>query len=497
MEGRSRHCPHLGLKHTRSIRFSSPTPEHRCYIFGDPLPIYVDQRAFCLGERYPECPRFAGREAPPADVLAAAGKAGGRRGGLIGFWQQLSGRERALYLSLIGLLVLIVAVYAVVLAVGALRGSGAAGAVTSTALAMASPSALIVPTVTRQAVPSPVPTTAVAAPTVPTTAVPPPSPTRTPVPPTATKVPPTSTPRPPTAVPVPTATRIPVVPTVGPTQVQTIWSKLYFLGPNKAYYVMVTREGPFTLAVARRALEEMIAGPRPGSGLLRSMPEGMQLLNIYIEGGICFVDLNKSFVDQGAGQAEAMAVVLALTEFSTIDQVQFLVGGTPVGLPGSGDVGPVPRPAYVNYENPYGLDPAQAVALPVYLATPDGQHVFQMVRLVPKTERVAQATIEEMIKGPSAGYQGVALSPIPAGTQIRSISREGSTIVVDFSAEFLQAPNRRLAVDALALGMTDLLPGVPLGVDSVRISVEGQGLGEYWGSAYGGNLYRPLVNPEQ
>lgn len=490
MEGRSRHCPHLGLKHTRSIRFSSPTPEHRCYIFGEPQPIYVDQRTFCLGERYPECPRFAGQESPPAAVLRATPAAAGRRGGLVGFWQQLSKRDRAIYLSLLGLLVLILAVYGVILAVGAFRG--AAGTVTPTALAMVSPTGVVVPTATwTPVVPTGAPTSAPT--TVPPTAAPTvtPLPSWTPVPPTSP--PPTATPRPTSP---PTATPIPVVPTVPPTAVETTWSKLYFLGPNKAYYVVVNRQGPFTLAVARRAMEMMIDGPRPGSNLQRSIPEGMQLRDIYIQGGTCFVDFNKSFEELGAGRVEALAVVLALTEFSTVQRVQFLVQGVPVGLPGSGDTGPVGRPAYVNFENPYNLDPAEAVALPLYFVTPDGQHLLQMVRLVPRTERVAQATIEEMIKGPSAGFQGLMVSPLPSGTTIRSIARVGDTIVVDFSQEFLQAVNRERAVQALALAMTDLLPGIPLGVDSVRISVEGTDLGAYWGSAYSGNLYRPALNPE-
>lgn len=489
MEGRSRHCPHLGLKHTRSIRFSSPTPEHRCYIFGEPQPIYVDQRTYCLGDRYPECPRFAGQESPPAAVLRASQPAG-QRGGLVGFWQQLSTRDRAIYLSLVGLLVLILAVYGIVLATGAFRGGGSAGVVTSTALAMASPVETVVPSATPTQV---VPTTVLPT-VVPTTVRPTAVPTTAPLP-THTPVPPTSPPS--SATPVrPTATPIPIVPTPQPTVPEVTWSKLYFLGPDKAYYVVVNRKGPFTLGVARRALEMMIDGPRPGSNLLRSIPEGMQLLDVKVEGGTCFVDFNKSFEELGAGRVEAMAVVLALTEFSTVQRVQFMVGGSPVGLPGSGDTAPVERPTYVNFENPYDLDSSQAVALPLYFATPDGQHLFQMVRLVPQTERVAQATIEEMIKGPSAALQGRAISPLPAGTQIRSIQRVGDTIVVDFSQEFLQAPNRDLAVHALALAMTDLLPGVPLGVNSVRISVEGGDLGDYWGSAYSGNIYRPGLNLE-
>ncbi len=481
MESRSRYCPHLGLKHTRSIRFSSPTPEHRCYIFGEPLPIHVDQRTYCLGERYTECPRFAGQEAPPAAVPAPSRARPRLFSRLAAFWGQLSRRDRLLYLLLAGLLVAILATYGIIVLVsrGYWGGAGPQPTATSlppTAIATATLPA-IVPTSTPTSTPRP-------------TATPSPRPTLTPFP-TKTPVPPTET------LPPPTATPVAVVPTPVPPTPSETWSVLYFLGPNKAYYVPVIRRGPPTMGVARRAIEEMIAGPRPGSNLLRSIPEGMGLVNIYISEGTCYVDFTHRFEDLGAGSTEAMAVVLALTEFRySVQRVQFLVNGTPVGLPGSGNTEPVGRPRYVNFENPYNLEPEESVALTLYFLTPDGQYLFPIVRRVPFTLGTGRATLEEMIKGPSAALQGLAFSPFPADTEIRNIYRDGDTMYVDLSDAFLNAANPDLAVKALVLAMTDLTPDAPQGIRYAQIRVEGQDLGDYWGDAYRGKLGRPLLNPE-
>ncbi len=476
MESRSRRCPHLGLKHTRSIRFSSPTPEHRCYIFGEPLPIYVDQRTYCLGERYVECPRFTGQESPPAAAPIPSRAAARPPSRLATFWGRLGRRDRILYLVLAGLLVAILATYGILVLV--LWGPVPAPTATPTAVATATPTA-VVPTSTPTSTPRP-------------TATPSPRPTLTPFP-TKTPIPPTETPPPPTAPPVAVVyTTLPPSPTPSET-----WSVLYFLGPQKAYYVPVIRRGPPTVGVARRAVEEMIAGPRPGSNLLRSIPEGMGLVNIYIQGGTCYVDFDHRFEELGAGSTEAMAVVLALTEFRySVQRVQFLANGVPVGLPGSGNTEPVSRPRYVNYENPYNLEPEDSVALTLYFLTPDGQYLFPIVRRVPFTLGTGRATIEEMVKGPSAAFQGLALSPFPTDTRIRNIYRDGDTMYVDLSEAFLGAANPDMAVKALVLAMTALTPDAPQGIRYAQITVEGQDLGDYWGSAYSGKLGRPLLNPE-
>ncbi|PMP84560.1 MAG: hypothetical protein C0183_05985, partial [Roseiflexus castenholzii] len=108
------YCPYLGLKQNRAIRFSSPTPEHRCYVSGEPVDIPVDQSAFCLSRNHVQCPLYMGLTLPsiPATV-SSSGATTTAPGGLRGWLRTLSPRDRAIYALMLGMLALIVLVYAI------------------------------------------------------------------------------------------------------------------------------------------------------------------------------------------------------------------------------------------------------------------------------------------------------------------------------------------------------------------------------------------------
>lgn len=54
------HCPYIGLKQNRAIRFSTPTAEHRCYINGEATEVPVDQASYCLSPFHTQCPLYMG-----------------------------------------------------------------------------------------------------------------------------------------------------------------------------------------------------------------------------------------------------------------------------------------------------------------------------------------------------------------------------------------------------------------------------------------------------
>lgn len=54
------HCPFIGLKQNRAIRFSTPTAEHRCYINGEATEVPVDQASYCLSPFHTQCPLYMG-----------------------------------------------------------------------------------------------------------------------------------------------------------------------------------------------------------------------------------------------------------------------------------------------------------------------------------------------------------------------------------------------------------------------------------------------------
>ena len=74
MSDGAKHCPYVGLKQNRSIQFSTPTVEHRCYVSGDALDIPVDQASYCLSQFHTQCPLYMGSSASPKKPVPTSPK---------------------------------------------------------------------------------------------------------------------------------------------------------------------------------------------------------------------------------------------------------------------------------------------------------------------------------------------------------------------------------------------------------------------------------------
>ncbi|MBN2114024.1 MAG: GerMN domain-containing protein [Acidimicrobiia bacterium] len=125
----------------------------------------------------------------------------------------------------------------------------------------------------------------------------------------------------------------------------TMGLKVYFMleGGGSDYrpgpfLVPVYREVPRTQAVARAAVNALIAGPTAEEkasvpALSSAVPADTILLGINIADGLATVDLSREF--EAAGGTFAMAarlaqVVFTLTQFPTVAEVQFHLDGEPV-----------------------------------------------------------------------------------------------------------------------------------------------------------------------
>lgn len=107
---------------------------------------------------------------------------------------------------------------------------------------------------------------------------------------------------------------------------------------------VITREGLFltkrtqeaTPAVGRAALTALLAGPseeEAAAGVYSAILEGTELLGLTIENGVAVVDLSAEF-ESGGGSATMFMrlaqVVYTLTQFPTVDGVEFMIEGEPV-----------------------------------------------------------------------------------------------------------------------------------------------------------------------
>ncbi len=111
---------------------------------------------------------------------------------------------------------------------------------------------------------------------------------------------------------------------------------LYFSDDNAQGLVAEERElvvNP-NQPVTRYLLEALITGPE-SPDLYRTIPTETQILDITVNEGVCYVDLNNDFMTKftgGSGVCDLMlySIVNSLTELSGIQKVQFLIEGKKV-----------------------------------------------------------------------------------------------------------------------------------------------------------------------
>ena len=150
----------------------------------------------------------------------------------------------------------------------------------------------------------------------------------------------------PTATPAPSATPAPT-PTATPAGT-TILRAYLVLGSftGNDGIVPVLREVPATKAVARAAMNELLAGPQgpelEGSPAMYSfIPDGTRLLDLTISNGVATVVLSNEFAkasDNVRATTARAQVVYTLTQFPTIKQVRIGVGsGDPEPAAGRSD----------------------------------------------------------------------------------------------------------------------------------------------------------------
>lgn len=105
---------------------------------------------------------------------------------------------------------------------------------------------------------------------------------------------------------------------------------LYFPSSDGAHLVLEVRNLPMNENPARTAIEALISGSNQPQ-TAKVFPAGTKLQQISIKDGIAYVDFNRAILKGNGGSANELllvtSVVDTLTEFSTIEKVQFSVDG--------------------------------------------------------------------------------------------------------------------------------------------------------------------------
>jgi spore germination protein GerM len=118
---------------------------------------------------------------------------------------------------------------------------------------------------------------------------------------------------------------------------------LYFKISTETEEYLAPEERTVTTSdAARSAMEELIKGPGPDSGLAPVLPNTVQVLNISVEDGLATVNVSKEIITDSSqlgygARSEALALAAianTLTEIDGIERVKLLVEGAQSGMAG-------------------------------------------------------------------------------------------------------------------------------------------------------------------
>jgi len=87
------------------------------------------------------------------------------------------------------------------------------------------------------------------------------------------------------------------------------------------------------IAIEKLIIDELLKGPpatADDDSMLKTLPDGTELIKVTTKDGICYVDFNDKFLSAKEGikpEIVLYSVVNSLVELSTVNKVQFTIGG--------------------------------------------------------------------------------------------------------------------------------------------------------------------------
>lgn len=134
---------------------------------------------------------------------------------------------------------------------------------------------------------------------------------------------------------------------------------LYFLAQSPSatheYYVPISRLVPRSNDLLLSTVNQLISGPKQGSGLFSTITPTTQVLNANLAGSTAIIDFDEQILNYSIDQSKApddalTALVLSLTESGLVEQVQFMVNGESKmeSVKGRDLSSPVARPISIN-----------------------------------------------------------------------------------------------------------------------------------------------------
>ena len=201
-------------------------------------------------------------------------------------------------------------------------------------------------------------------------------------------------------------------------QTETMDVAVYYLKDqnNEIYLVREVHAVPKSTGVARAALNELSSGQPITPGAFRVLPPGTEILSIRIENGLATVDFSKEVLDVNVGASgEAMgiaSIVNSLTEFPTIQKVQFTVeGSVENGIDWWGHIGLSGQP----FQRDLSLvnEPA------IWVTMPETKQTITSPVIIRGNARIFEATVSFRLRDAEGNILGQGYTMAEAGAPER------------------------------------------------------------------------------
>jgi len=276
-----------------------------------------------------------------------------------------------------------------------------------------------------------------------------------------------------------TASQVDLSATASPAPAGTVRTTVYYQD-NYGYLVPVTRSMAEEPGIAKATLSMMVKSAYNDMeaarlGLRTVIPEGTTIDLDIQKDGTAHIDLGKQVMKMADAAQEAnmvAAVVETLTEFPTVKQVSFTIGGTQVEkLTNGTEIGKPFERGVLNLESTAeGMPVDQAKTVQLYFPGESSALLVPVTRMVFGNNDIETAMLE-LAKGPSA--QSPLEGALPPGCGLIGVTVKDGVATINFTSEFIKiaedSDGGRAALRALVLTARQFE-----GVKEVKLQVEGQ-----------------------
>ncbi len=269
------------------------------------------------------------------------------------------------------------------------------------------------------------------------------------------------------------------IPTAGEVSQSTRTTTVYYKD-SFGYIVPVTRTIPWADGIAKATLSLMVGSEENNAeaaslGLETVLPEGTEVdINITAD-KLATVSLSPNANSWASAVDESnmvSAVVCALTEFDSVEEVQLLINGHAIETLKNGtDISmPISR-SDINLESLTEQISVTGVnKIELYFESQQSGAMVPVTRMVFSNDDLETAVLE-LLKGPRPN-SGL-LATLPTDAALISVTRSGSTVTINFTEEFVNIANEvdggKNAIKSLMLTCAQFD-----GVENVKLQVNGK-----------------------